>query len=365
MKRQLLYILLFLNFNVLFFNTVSAQTVTPKIDSLRIGVAGTTPFVFMETGNPAPQGISVNIWNEIASDLNWNYQYKSYKTVNLALDALKKGDLDLVVGPVTINAQRSDSFKFSQPFYQSSLAIAYKQGEFSIWNVVKLLFSFKLLIAIGIFLVILAIVGTLLWLAERKASPDQFPAEPAKGIGTGMWLAIVTMSTTGYGDKAPVTLMGRIIAGTWMIVSIISATSMIAGIASVLTFSNFQSVDIKNIEQLNGKKVATISGSPSISFLKEYNIRIKPVENLDQAIKMLNNKQVDAIVYDRPQLMYYINNHKDEDLEISKAEYYQQGYGFAFPKESNLIFNVNRTLLELAEAQEISKITKEYLGNEH
>ena len=362
MKRQLFHILLFLNFSFLCFNSLSAQTLNSKTDSLRVGVAGTAPFVFMDKGNPAPQGISVNIWNQIATDLNWNYSYKSYNTVNLALDALKNGELDLVVGPVTINSKRLDNFRFSQPFYQSSLAIAYKQGEFSIWNVFKLLFSFKLLIAIGIFLVILGIVGTLLWLAERKASPDQFPAEPAKGIGTGMWLAIVTMSTTGYGDKAPVTLTGRIIAGTWMVVSIISATSMIAGIASVLTFSNFQSVDIKNIEQLNGKKVATVSGSPSIEFLKEYNIRIKSVENLAEAMKMLNSKEVDAIVYDRPQLMYYINTHADEDLEIAKAEYYQQGYGFAFPRESDLIFNVNRTLLELAEDQEISQITEEYLG---
>ena len=365
MKQRLLHILLILNFSFLGFISFSAQTVNTKTDSLRVGVAGTAPFVFMDKGNPAPQGISVNIWNQIASDLNYDYTYKSYKTVNLALDALKNGELDLVVGPVTINSQRLDYFRFSQPFYQSSLAIAYKKGEFSIWNLVKLLFSFKLLIAIGVFLVILAIVGTLLWLAERKASPDQFPAEVAKGIGTGMWLAIVTMSTTGYGDKAPVTLMGRIIAGTWMVVSIISATSMIAGIASVLTFSNFQSVDIKNIEQLNGKKVATVSGSPSITFLKEYNVRIKSVENLAEAMKMLENKEVDAIVYDRPQLMYYINTHKEDDLELAKAEYYQQGYGFAFPKDSELIFKVNRTLLELAEEQQIAEITVEYLGKEH
>lgn len=364
MKRRFLYILLILTFTFSVFNSVSAQNVDLKKDSLKIGVAGTAPFVFTEGGNPLPQGISVNIWNEIAKDLNWDYEYKSYRSVNLALEALKKGELDLVVGPVTINSQRLDDFKFSQPFYQFSLAIAYKRGEFSIWNVFKLLFSFKLLIAIGIFLVILAIVGTFLWLAERKASPEQFSSEPAKGIGTGMWLAIVTMSTTGYGDKAPVTLMGRIIAGTWMVVSIISATSMIAGIASVLTLSNFQSVDIKNIEQLNGKKVATIAGSPSVNFLKEYNIRITPTESLEEAIKMLDNKQVEAIVYDRPQLMYYINSHKDDNLEIAKAEYYQQGYGFAFPKESNLMFNVNRTLLELAEDQQISEITQEYLGKE-
>ena len=179
-----------------------------------------------------------------------------------------------------------------------------------------------------------------------------------------MWLAIVTMSTTGYGDKAPITLMGRIIAGTWMIVSIISATSMVAGIASVLTFSNFQSTEVKNIEQLIGKKVATISGSPAVDFLKEYKVSVKPVANLNDAMALLNEGKIDAIVYDRPQLLYYLNNHDDEDLQISTAEYYKQGYGFVFPKESPLTYDVNRTLLELAEDHKTEQIAAEYLGSE-
>lgn len=351
-------------FSLCFFTKAQYVSLNPKVDTLKVGVAGNAPFIINEPGNPLPQGISAKIWGEIADDLNWNYRYKDYQSVTQALEALKTGEVDMVVGPVTINSQRLDSFKFSQPYYQSSLAIAYKQGEFSIWNLVKLLFSFKLLIAIGIFLVILTIVGTLLWLAEKKASPDQFPSEPAKGIGTGMWLAIVTMSTTGYGDKAPITLMGRIIAGTWMIVSIISATSMVAGIASVLTFSNFQSVDIKNIEELNGKRVATISGSPSVDFLKEYKVTVRPVENLNAAMTLLHDKKVDAIVYDRPQLLYYLNNHEEEDLQISKAEYYKQGYGFVFPKESPLTYDVNRTLLKLAEDNKAAEIAEEYLGKE-
>lgn len=358
---RLLFTLVFI-FSFCLFTKAQNTSTNSTTDTLKVGIAGSAPFVILEPGNPLPQGISATIWDDIASDLKWNYKYKDYQSVNQALEALKTGEVDMVVGPVTINSQRLDSFKFSQPFYQSSLAIAYKQGEFSIWNLVKLLFSFKLLIAIGIFLVILTIVGTLLWLAERKASPDQFPAEPAKGIGTGMWLAIVTMSTTGYGDKAPVTLMGRIIAGTWMIVSIISATSMVAGIASVLTFSNFQSVDIKNIEQLNGKKVATISGSPSVDFLKEYKVTVKPVATLNDAMALLHDKKVDAIVYDRPQLLYYLNNHEEEDLQISKAEYYKQGYGFVFPKESPLTYDVNRTLLKLAEDNKTTEIAEEYLG---
>lgn len=358
-------LLLILNLTFLIPSFADGQSINPKIYSLKVGIAGTAPFVFFEEGNPEPQGISPTIWNELAQNLKWDFTYQKYNTVNLALDALKKGEVDMVAGPVTISSQRLESFKFSQPFYQSSLAIAYKKGEFSFWNVIKLLFSFKLLIAIGVFLIILTIVGTLLWLAERKESPEQFSHEPAKGIGTGMWLAIVTMSTTGYGDKAPITLMGRIIAGTWMIVSIISATSMVAGIASVLTFTNFQAVDIQSIEQLNGKKVATVSGSPSVSFLKEYKMKIKSVENLNEAVRLLNSKQVDAIVYDRPQLMYYIKTHEKDDIQPAAAEYYKQGYGFVFPKESTLTYDVNRKLLELAEEGETAEIMERYLGKEN
>ena len=120
--------------------------------------------------------------------------------------------------------------------------------------------------AIGVFLLILSIVGTLLWLAERKESPEQFPKGPLQGIGTGMWLAIVTMTTTGYGDKAPITLLGRIITGTWMVISIIFATSMVAGLASILTLSSLDSTTISSIEELSGRKLQLSMGQPLKNF---------------------------------------------------------------------------------------------------
>ena len=85
---------------------------------------------------------------------------------------------------------------------------------FDLWGRIQPFFSKRLLYATGVFVFILACVGTLLWLAERKDN-EQFPTSPARGIGNGMWCAISTMTTTGYGDIAPVTLAGRIIACGW------------------------------------------------------------------------------------------------------------------------------------------------------
>ena len=349
---------------LLFITPLHAQKKLDRYPTkeLLVGIAGNEPFVFEK--NLLTKGIAIEIWEDMASKKSWIYTYKKFDSIEDALRALEQDELDVVVGPVSITSQRLEYMRFSQPFYNSSLAIVSRVDELSLWQKVKPLFSIKLLIAVGIFLVILAIVGTMLWLAERKKSPDQFPAKAFDGIGTGMWLAIVTMSTTGYGDKYPITLSGRIIAGCWMVISIIFATSMVAGIASTLTLTSMGTSTISTVEQLSGRKVATLTASPSELFLREHKAKVIGVSNLAEAMTKLKNKNVDAVVYDRPQLLYYIKNHKDEDVFMAKAEYFQQGYGFAFPMDSKLIYDANRVLLELAENQDLETIVHYYLDKD-
>jgi polar amino acid transport system substrate-binding protein len=337
------------------------QTITIK-DTLKVGLAGTEPFVF--GGEQIDEGIATEIWERLAEKQGYNYSLKPFITVDDALQSLHEGALDVVVGPISITSNRIEDFRFSQPFYNSSLAIVSRLEVLTIWDKMQLFFSIELLFAVFAFLLILAIVGTFFWLAERRRSLEQFPTDPVHGIGNGMWLAIVTMSTTGYGDKAPITLWGRIIAGSWMIISIVFATSMVAGIASTLTLASLGTSTITKIDELANKRVATVSGSPVEIFLTEYKARPVGVNNLEEAISRLKNNEVDAVVYDRPQLMYYLKMEDAEDLFLANAEYYKQGYGFAFPLESSLVYDVNRALLELAEHQETEEIIDNYLKRE-
>ncbi len=324
--------------------------------TLRVGVAGSEPFVFHDTDS----GIALEIWERIARQKSWLYEYVPLNSVNEASAALNQSDVDLVVGPISITAHRLKSMQFSQPFYNSSISIMSEKNEFSLWDRIRPLFSYKLLLAVGVFLLILTVVGSLFWLAERKKSPDQFPHAPLGGIGTGMWLAIVTMSTTGYGDKAPITALGRIIAGTWMVICLLFATSMVAGIASTLSIS-IQASSITTIEQLSGKKTSTIANSPSEEFLRNTGTEVIGVESLVAAIDLLERKTVDAVVYDRPQLLYYLKKNRKKNLYISRAEYAKQGYGFAFPMDSRLVIDVNRVLLELSESSTTEGIIHDYI----
>ncbi|RAI83850.1 transporter substrate-binding domain-containing protein [Algoriphagus yeomjeoni] len=336
-----------------------AQAEVSSADTLLVGVAGSQPFVF--ANNVENKGIAMDIWEELATKKGWNYRYKYFDKVETALSGLSKEMVDIVVGPISITSSRLEYMRFSQPFYNSSLSIVSRSDELTLWQKVKPFFSFKLIIAVGLFLFILALVGTLLWLAERKNSPDQFPKDPVNGIGNGMWLAVVTMSTVGYGDKAPVTLAGRIITGTWIIISIIFATSMVAGIASTLTLNSLGDSTILNIEQLSNKKAATLAGSPSEAFLKENKAKTIASNTLQEAMEKLEENEVEAVVYDRPQLLYYIKQNQGKNFYLAKAEYFKQGYGFAFPINSSLVYEVNRALLELSEGLETERIINNYL----
>ncbi len=63
-----------------------------------------------------------------------------------------------------------------------------------------------------IFLMVLLISGVALHLLERAGQPERFGTLPRS-----MWWAVATLTTTGYGDSVPETMLGRLIAGGVMI----------------------------------------------------------------------------------------------------------------------------------------------------
>jgi voltage-gated potassium channel len=62
------------------------------------------------------------------------------------------------------------------------------------------------------FVVIMLFAATLAFLVERKLQPQAFSSIPA-----ALWWTVVTITTTGYGDKAPISLVGRVLAGGVMV----------------------------------------------------------------------------------------------------------------------------------------------------
>lgn len=74
------------------------------------------------------------------------------------------------------------------------------------------------------FAIILIMSGTFMHLIEGAGQPAQFGSTPL-----AMWWAIVTLTTTGYGDVTPLSFLGRVLAGVTMVCGI-GTFALLAGI---------------------------------------------------------------------------------------------------------------------------------------
>jgi voltage-gated potassium channel len=64
-------------------------------------------------------------------------------------------------------------------------------------------------------MLVLVIAASLMYFAETRAQPDEFPSIPA-----AMWWDVVTLTTVGYGDTVPITPAARLLAAVIAVLGI-------------------------------------------------------------------------------------------------------------------------------------------------
>ncbi|WP_159783874.1 ion transporter [Sodalinema gerasimenkoae] len=73
----------------------------------------------------------------------------------------------------------------------------------------------ELFLTFFVLTVLLFISSTLIYFAEHSAQPEAFSSIPA-----AIWWGTITLTTVGYGDVYPVTLLGRILGGSLAVLGI-------------------------------------------------------------------------------------------------------------------------------------------------
>jgi voltage-gated potassium channel len=89
--------------------------------------------------------------------------------------------------------------------------VRYAPGLASLGRVISDARQALLSVLLG-FCIVLLLSGSLAYLLERSTQPDVFGSIPS-----ALWWAIVTLTTTGYGDVIPMTTLGRMLGGVVMI----------------------------------------------------------------------------------------------------------------------------------------------------
>lgn len=327
---------------------------------LVVGSKVAPPFVMHEPDG-SWTGISIFLWDRIARELDLEYEIRELD-LNGLISGAADGTLDAAVAALTITAERERRVDFTHPFYATGLGVvARPKGSGTALGAVRRLLSADFARSIGALCVLLMIVGFIVWLAERKLNAEQFGGSPISGIGSGFWWSAVTMTTVGYGDKAPRSVVGRLVGLVWMFAAIIMISSFTAAITSSLTVSHLES-RIRTPADLARVRVAALAGSTSATYLADQGVTFVTVADIEEGVESVDTAEIDAFVHDAPVLRYTVRRLQPEHAIVLPFTFSPQSYGIALPQGSPLREPINRALLGVLRTEEWQATLDRYLG---
>jgi ABC-type amino acid transport substrate-binding protein len=120
-----------------------------EASELVIGTKESPPFALRGTDGRW-SGISVELWREIASDLDLRFRFVERDVPGL-LSGLDDGSLDASVAALTMTAARERSIDFTHPFHTTGLGIAVSGRPESGWvSIARRIASLEFLGVIGV-----------------------------------------------------------------------------------------------------------------------------------------------------------------------------------------------------------------------
>ncbi len=84
---------------------------------------------------------------------------------------------------------------------------------------------------------------------------------------------------------------------------------------------------------------------------------------MEDAFDALLKGEVEAVVYDAPNLLYYANGEGKGKVTVVGNIFEPQDYGLALPQGSPLREKITRAILKLIESDELESIKVKWFGN--
>jgi len=138
------------------------------------------------------------------------------------------------------------------------------------------------------------IAGIAIWMMDTWFNVLEFPRSFLRGPFEGFWWAFVSMTTVGYGDRAPKSYVARIFAVIWIFLGVTIFSMYSAALTSALT----EKVVVTR-DSLSGKTIAVVNTTAAAhAAARRENAEIKGYGSIDEVIKALKKDEVDGAALD-------------------------------------------------------------------
>lgn len=305
------------------------------------------PFVIKD--GDAYDGFSVDLWMAIAAEMKAEFKFLETNNVKELLAAVEEGRASLGIAAVSITSEREQKFDFSQPMFESGLQIMVHsdaRSGFSWRQILAFFTGGAMPFLLGLLALIILIPGHIAWYVERKHANSLFARPYVPGIFQAIWWS--TGAAAGQQPDHPRSAPGRALAAVSVLASVCFLTYFQATLTASLTVRQLQG-DIAGPDDLPGKRVGTTTGSTSAAYLSAKNIRPVEFQNIGQAIFALEEKHLDAVVFDAPVLLYHTATAGQGKVEMVGPIFRKEDYGIVLPQGSDLRKPVNSALLKMRE----------------
>ncbi|CTQ31649.1 ion channel [Jannaschia rubra] len=317
-----------------------------------VGVMQAPPFALTD-GEGLNTGLTVDLFRLAAEAADIEYTFVALPAGTDPVDALARHDIVL---PVEGSAEIESRADLSQPFYTATLGMAAPEDPM-VLRVVKGFVTLDFLRIVAGVAALLFVVGAIVWAFERRTNEEMFHKAPSRGLGDGFWWAGVTLTTIGYGDKAPVTTMGRAIAMIWMLVGLAVSASLTAAVVT-LASGDGQSIDLP--EAVLEKRVAVPVDGSAEAFLKGRGVIAAVVPDPSAALAEIAADRADVVVAAAP-LLHWANERDGQSLRITTTRWDPVLIAMAFNEGDPLRERMDRALLTVIASETGQEVVRRWI----
>lgn len=310
-------------------------------------------------------GASVDLWRRVAEDRHWQYDLTLVSRMDDVLSGLEGHAYDVGIGAITITPERLTRVDFSYPTHRSGAAAVFAKrtdaaSAFHEYGTAAGELG-ELIVAI---LVLLAVIGVLMWWFERSRSKDN-TSEAASAVTSwheGVYWAVVTMTTVGYGDKTPKTHLGRALAVLWMVGSLVLVSLLTTNLIARITVSRVEGIVANRTSDLAGKQLGAVTASSGAEYLDDQRLAYQKFENLPDALNAVASGKVDAVVNSIGALQYLAKARFADAISPPHGVMAPAYMAFALPMNSALKRPLDRALTIVTASPEWRSVEDTYFG---